>query len=141
MPDTAAFCPGCGRPMGAIERARGTVGVLSETFAGALAYFLLPAIAFLLVEPYNRNRFVRFHSFQCLGVYLASVVVAAVLRIVGFVLFFIPVLGHLLVWLISMVVALAFFMLLVVLFVKAMQGEMFKLPLMGDFAEGKANPG
>ena len=138
MPDTAAFCPGCGRPMGVIERVRGTVGVLPETFAGALAYFLLPAIVFLLVEPYNRNRFVRFHSFQCLGVYLASVVVVAVLRIVGFVLFFIPVLGHLLVWLISMVVALAFFMVLIVLMVKALQGEMFKIPLLGDFAEEKA---
>ena len=141
MPDTAAFCPGCGRSMLPVERAQGTVGVLPEAFAGALAYFLLPAIVFLFVEPYKKNRFVRFHSFQCLGVYLASVVVVAILRIVGFVLFFIPVLGQPLVWLISMVVALAIFMLLVVLFVKAMQGEMFKLPLLGDFAEGNASPG
>jgi uncharacterized membrane protein len=137
MPDTAAFCPGCGRTMRTVERARGTVGVLPETLAGALAYFLLPAIVFLLVEPYNKNRFVRFHSFQGFGVYLAGVVVVAILRIVGFALFFIPVLGHLLVWLTSMVVALAFFMILVVLVVKALQGEMFKLPLVGEFAERK----
>src|SRR5882672_3629292 len=141
MPDIAAFCPGCGRAMRTVERARGTVGVLPETVAGALAYFLLPAIVFLLVEPYNKNRFVRFHSFQCFGVYLACVVVVAILRIVGFVLFFIPVLGHMLVWLISMVVAFAFFMVLVVLIVKALQGETFKLPLLGDFAEGNATPG
>src|SRR5271155_1592991 len=135
MPDTAAYCPGCGRSMLPVERAHGMVGMLPETLAGALAYFLLPAIGFLLVGPYNKNRFVRFHSFQCLGLWLLAVVVGAVLRIAGFVLFFIPVLGHLLVWLISMVVSLAFFVIWVVLVVKALQGEMFKLPVLGDFAE------
>jgi len=136
MPDDAAYCPGCGRAMRAPERAQGTVGGLPETVAGALAYFtIIPAILFLVVEPYNKNRFVRFHSFQCLGLWLLAVVVGAVLRIAGFVLFFIPVLGHLLVWLISMVVSLAFFVIWVVLVVKALQGEMFKLPVLGDFAE------
>jgi len=124
--------------MRAAERARGTVGVLPETLAGALAYFVFPAIVFLLVEPYSKNRFVRFHSFQCFGVYLAGVVVVAILRIVGFLLFLIPVVGQPLVWLISMVIALAFLMLLIVLLVKALQGEMFKLSFLGDFAERKA---
>ena len=137
MPDIAAFCPGCGRGRSLTERARGTVGVLPETLAGALAYFLLPAIVFLLVEPYRRNRFVRFHSFQCLGVCLAGLVIGAMLRVVGFLLFFIPVLAPLLLLLISMVVGLAFFAVWVVLLVKALQGEMFKLPLVGDFAEQK----
>jgi uncharacterized membrane protein len=121
--------------MGTAERAHGMVGLLPETLAGALAYFLVPAIVFLLVEPYNKNRFVRFHSFQCLGFCLAGVVVGALLRVVGVVLFFIPAIGHPLVWLVSMLVSLAFFMVWVVLVVKALQGEMFKLPLVGDFAE------
>jgi uncharacterized membrane protein len=141
MPDTAAFCPGCGRPMQPVEPARGTVGALPVTLAGALAYFLLPAIVFLLVEPYNKNRFLRFHSFQSLGVCLAALVVGASLRVVGFILFFVPVLGHLLVLLVSMVVSLAFFVVWVVLVVKALQGEMFKLPLVGDLAERKALEG
>jgi uncharacterized membrane protein len=135
MPDTAAYCPGCGRAMRPVERARGTVGALPETLAGALAYFLLPAIVFLLVEPYSKNRFVRFHCFQCLGVCLVAVVVGASLRVVGFFLFFVPVVGHMLVWLVSMVVGLAFVTVWVVLVVKALQGEMLKLPLVGDFAE------
>jgi uncharacterized membrane protein len=135
MPETAAYCPACGRAMRPDERARGTVGGLPETLAGALAYFLLPAIVFLLLEPYNKNRFVRFHSFQCLGVCLASVVIGASLRVVGVLLFFIPVLGHLLALLVSMVISLAFFAVWVVLVVKALQGEMFKLPLIGEFAE------
>jgi uncharacterized membrane protein len=135
MPDTAAFCPGCGRAMRPAERAHGIVGALPETLAGALAYFLLPAIVFLLVEPYSKNRFVRFHSFQCLGVCLAGLVIGASLRVVGFLLFFIPGLGRLLLLLVSMVVSLAFFVVWVVLIVKALQGEMIKLPLVGDFAE------
>ena len=137
MPDSAAFCPGCGRTRGAVERARGTVGVLPETLAGALAYFLLPAIVFLFVEPYSKNRFVRFHSFQCLGVCLAAVVVGALLRVVGVLVFFIPVLAPLLLLLVSMAAGLAFFVVWVVLIVKALQGEMFKLPVVGDFAEQK----
>jgi uncharacterized membrane protein len=140
MPDAAAYCPGCGRAMLPVERAQGTVGGLPETLAGAMAYCtIIPAIVFLLVEPYSKNRFVRFHSLQCLGVCLVTLVVGAMLRVVGFGLFFIPVLGHLLVWLLSMVVTLAFFVVWVVLIVKALQGEMFKLPLVGDVAERRAS--
>ncbi len=121
------------------ERARGTVGILPEAFAGALAYFLVPAIVFLLVEPYNQNRFVRFHSFQCIGVWLAAVAAAAVLRILGVVLVAIPRLGPLLVWLVFMLVILALIMTWMVLVVKALLGEMFKLPVVGEFAEKLAN--
>src|ERR1700683_636568 len=135
MPDTAAHCPGCGCSMGSAERAHGTVGGLRETLAAALAYFLLPAIVFLLVPPYSKNRFVRFHSFQCLGLCLAALVIGAMLRVAGFGLFFIPTLGRLLVLLVSVVIPLAFFIVWVVLVVKALQGEMFKLPIVGHFAD------
>jgi uncharacterized membrane protein len=119
-----------------VERARGTVGALPENLAGALAYCtIIPAIVFLFVEPYSKNRFVRFHSLQCLGLSLVTLIVGALLRVVGFILFFVPGLGHLLIWLLSMVVTLAFFAVWVVLVVKALQGEMFKLPVLGDFAE------
>jgi uncharacterized membrane protein len=135
MPEDAAFCPACGRSMRPMERAHGLVGVLPENVAGALAYFLLPAIAFLFFEPYKRNRFVRFHSFQCLGVTLAAAIAGAALRIFALVVFFIPLLGQLLVWLLTMLLGLALSTLWVVLVVKALQGEMFELPLVGKFAE------
>lgn len=122
-----------------VERAQGTVGGLPRTVAGALAYCtLIPAIIFLLVDPYSKDRFVRFHSFQCLGLCLVGVVIGAALRIAGVLLAFIPVVGHLLVALFTMLVSLAFFVVWVVLVVKALQGEMFKLPLIGDFAEKQA---
>jgi uncharacterized membrane protein len=138
MPDTAACCPDCGRAMPPADRARGTVGGLPETLAGALAYFLIPAIVFLLVEPYSKNRFVRFHCFQCLGLCLVGLVVGASLRIAGFVLFFVPAFGPLLLLLVSMVTGLAFFAIWAVLVVKALQGEMLKVPVVGEFAEQKA---
>ena len=53
---------------------------MAENVAGMLAYFtIIPAIIFLLIEPYNRNRFVRFHSFQCLFTAAALIVLHIVL--------------------------------------------------------------
>jgi uncharacterized membrane protein len=141
MPDTAAFCPGCGIAMRPVERVQGKVGALPQTIAGALAYCtFIPAIVFLLVEPYSKNRFVRFHSLQCIGLWLAAGVMGAALRLAGFLLFFVPVIGQLLGLLISLLVGLGFFVIWLVLVVKALQGECFKLPVIGNFAELQAGP-
>jgi len=135
MPDTAAFCPSCGRSMHTETRAQGKVGPFPENIAGALAYCtFIPAILFLVLAPYNKNRFVRFHSIQCLLLLGAGIVFAIALKLASVVLFIVPVLGPLLVLLVSMVVALAIVVIWLVLVVKAFQGEMFKLPLLGDFA-------
>ena len=140
MPDAAAFCPGCGRAMRPVERVQGKVGALPQTIAGALAYCtIIPAIVFLRVEPYNKNRFVRFHSFQCIGLRFAALVVGTALRIVDLLLSFVPLIGQLLMLLSSMVVGLGFVVIWLVLVVKALQGESFKLPLLGSFAEQQAN--
>ncbi len=135
MPNTAGFCPGCGRPRQTETRAHGTVGILPENIAGVLAYVtFIPAIVFLLVEPYKENRFVRFHSVQSLLLCGTEILAAIALKLASIVLFIIPVLGPLLVLLVSMVVGLAAVVIWLVLVVKAFQGEMFKLPWLGDFA-------
>ena len=71
--------------------------------AGALAYVtFIPAILFLVMEPYNKDKFIRFHSFQCLFFAATMFVLSIVMMIVGFVLAFVPVLGwilDLLLWL------------------------------------------
>lgn len=141
MPGTAAFCPGCGRHIPEAPRSEGRVGFLAENIAGALAYLtFLPAIIFLLVEPYRKNRWVRFHAFQCLFVCGAAVVMASVLRLLGLVLFMIPVLGPLLVVVIDTIAILGVVLLWMVLVIKAVQGQMLSLPLLGDFAERYADP-
>jgi uncharacterized membrane protein len=139
MPAAAAFCPGCGQPMQTETGARGSVGALPENIAGVLAYFtFIPAVAFLLLDPYKKNRFVRFHSIQCLLLWAAAILFAIALKLASVVLFIIPLLGPLLVYLVSTVVALAAVVIWFVLVVKAFQGEMFKLPLLGDFAAQQA---
>jgi uncharacterized membrane protein len=122
--------------MQAAPRAQGTVGVLSERIVGGLAYFtFVPAILFLVLEPYKKNCFVRFHSVQCLLLGGAAILLAIALKLASVVLFLIPVLGPLLVWLVSAVVGLAVAVIWLVLVIKAFQGEMFKIPLLGDLAE------
>lgn len=136
MPDAAAFCPGCGRRMIVAPAAVGATGWLKENVAGALAYVtFIPAIIFLRVKPFNRNQFVRFHSFQSIFLTLAVVVGAIALRFLFLLLALIPRLGYLLGWLTVLLAALAAVILWLVVMVKALQGERFKLPMLGDFAE------
>jgi len=136
MPQSAAFCPGCGRSMQIESASKQKVGLLGENFAGALAYItFLPAIIFLLLDPYRRNPFVRVHSVQCLLFWLASVVVAVLLRLAVLVLLFIPAVGPLLAVLLTATVALAAVISWIVLLVKALQGERFRFPVIGQLAE------
>lgn len=117
-------------------RAEGKVGALPENVAGALAYFsFVPAIVFLFLDPYRRNRFVRFHAVQCLVVWLAGIVVALALRLLGMAVFLIPILGPLLVVIVDVAVILAVLLLWLVLMIKALQGEMFGLPWIGAVAQ------
>jgi uncharacterized membrane protein len=136
MPDAAAFCPGCGRRMIVAPAAVGATGPFTENVAGALAYFtVMPAIVFLSVKQFKRNQFVRFHSFQSLFLTLAIVVAAIALRFLFLGLALIPRVGYLLGWLLVLLTALAVLMLWLVLMVKALQGDRFKLPMLGEFAE------
>lgn len=122
--------------MHAIRRAEGKAGALPENIAGALAYFtFVPAMVLLLLDPYRKNKFVRFHSVQCLVVWLAGIVVALALRVLGMAVFLIPILGPLLVVLVDVAVILAALLLWLVLIIKALQGEMFGLPWIGAVAE------
>lgn len=105
---------------------------LEENIAGMLAYFtIIPAILFLLIEPFNKNRFVRFHSFQCLFT-------AGALIVLHFVLSFLSYALPLLMFPIWMLLGLAEFILWLLLVIKAFQHEMFKLPIVGDLAEKQA---
>ena len=105
------------------------VGGLSENSAAALSYLtFIPAIIFLVLEPYNKSKFVRFHAVQC----IAFTVVAFAIHIV---LMFIPIIG----WLISLVLSLVFLVLWILCIMKASKGEWYKLPIIGDFALKQAN--
>lgn len=127
--------------MRAAPRAVGRVGPLSEGLAGALAYFtFIPAIIFLFRPPYRENRFVRYHSIQCLLLWLVLVIAAALLKLVSVVVIMIPVAGPLLMVIATAVFTFAAFLLWLVITIKAFQGETFKLPAIGDWAEFYSSP-
>lgn len=142
MPPTAAFCPGCGREINKTQApAQGKVGYLPENIAGGLAYLtFVPAVIFLLLDPYRRNSFVRFHSVQCLVLWLVGIVLILALKLAGMVIFLIPVLGPLLVVIIDAAFVLAAVLLWLVLIVKALQGETFMVPWVGVVAKRYASP-
>jgi uncharacterized membrane protein len=141
MPAAAAFCPGCGRAMQVVPKVQGRVGFFPRNIAGALAYLtFIPAIVFLTLDPYRRDRFVRFHSIQCLLLWLAGLIVGLTIRLLALVLFMVPTLGVLLISLIWVLAGLAAFFVWLVAVVKAMQGEAFKLSVLGELAEHYAPP-
>ncbi len=101
---------------------------LADNVAGALAYItVIPAILFLLIEPYNKRQFVRFNAFQC----ICLAVVGIVLYPIDVVLLFIPILGWALIFLIWMTMLV----MVVMCIVKAYNGAKFKVPVLGNFAE------
>jgi uncharacterized membrane protein len=157
--ENVAFCPTCGKATGqagataaapppppppAYTTPATTAPVtaappLEENIAGMLAYItIIPAIIFLLVEPYNRNRFIRFHSFQCLFFHLAVVVIDVGLMVMSAIFHLVPVIGWFVTALMWPLVGLAIFGVWVLLMIKAFQHQIYKLPIIGDIAEKQA---
>jgi uncharacterized membrane protein len=134
------MCAACSSKASGGATAQASTGGLTDNVAGMLAYVtIIPAIIFLVMEPYNKNRFVRFHSFQNILLHVAAIVMWIALFMVSAVLAFIPILGHLVAFLLWMVLSLGLFIVWIVLLLKANQGQMFKLPVIGDMAEKQAN--
>jgi uncharacterized membrane protein len=108
---------------------------LSENAAGGLAYItIIPAIIFLVAEPYNKSSYIRFHSWQCLFMALAWFVIDAAVMIFGsFMSFF-----RLLTFGLYPLISLAMLILWIMVLIKAFNGERFKLPIIGDLAAKQA---
>ena len=100
---------------------------IQPNVAALLSYVLgvLTGIIFFIIE--KENKFVRFHAMQ-------SIIVFGGLFVLQLVLAFIPVIGAILV----PVISIGSLILWVVLMIKAYQGEKFKLPMIGGIAEKQA---
>ena len=131
LPEVGSFCPACGSAKPAAKVALGTTGGIPDRIAGALAYVLmLPAIFFLLKSPFKRNRFIRFHAWQ-------SILLAATTLILFSLL--ILTMGRVVMIFVSFIVALGWFILWLLLIVKALQGEIFELPFLGRVADRQSS--
>ena len=130
--DGTTTCAACASRAAAAPSA--AASGMADNVAGMLAYVtFIPAIIFLVTPPYNQSRFVRFHSYQSIFFCVAVFAIQVVLSILTVVplLFFITGPLHLL-------VALGALVLWIILLLKANQGQMFKLPVIGDLAEKQA---
>lgn len=107
---------------------------LSDSAASGLAYItFIPAIIFLATAPYNQKPLIRFHSWQSIFLTIAYVVVRIVLIILGHF----PFLG-LIFGLVGVLIGLGFFILWLIVLIKTFNGQMFKIPVIGDLAEKQA---
>lgn len=111
---------------------------LAPNIASLLCYICMPisSIIFLLIEKDNKD--VQFHAWQGttfgVGYIIAIVAIEILAAILGTVVSFLGVIVGLLV----PVLGLVAFVLWIICLVKAYQGERWKIPYVGDFAEKKA---
>jgi uncharacterized membrane protein len=109
---------------------------LSDNTAGALAYLtIIPALVFLLIEPYKRSSFVRFHCWQSIfffvGWALIDILVNLLESLVPAPLFLTLSLMQL--------VGLVLFVVWLIALINAANGKRIRLPIIGKLAEQQAN--
>ena len=142
-----AFCPSCGAavegrycakcgtavdpaaPGGLRYRAVSAAG-LPENTAAALCYLLglVTGIIFLVLEPYNKNKLIRFHAFQSIFLHVAVIIVWVALE---------PFCPWTM-WFLVALIDLAFFVLWVYMLIQTFQGKKVVLPVIGDLAAKQA---
>jgi len=131
--DDSDFCKQCGAPTGsAMPVATGSSTSLEPNVAGLLCYLFgwVSGLIFFLIE--KEDQFVRFHAMQSIVVSVAVYIVCIPVAIVAFIFGLITPVLSMLLW---TVFCLAIFGLIILLMYKAYQGERYKLPKIGDFAE------
>ena len=143
------FCAKCGTPMGAAPGAGGPAAAptsvpppgapaaagMTDNVAGALCYLVgfITGVLFLILEPYSKRPFVRFHAFQSVffsvGWIFLSIALGVVFAIAGMAMhmwiIFLPL--RMILWLVG-------FLLWLFCMYKAYNGEWFQLPIVGPLA-------
>jgi|ERR1039458_1220576 uncharacterized membrane protein len=110
---------------------------LSDNAVGAIAYLTpVPAIAFLVLVPYKKSSFVRFHAWQSILLTFVAVIINYVLN---FVFESSGVLGARLFVPVTVLILLFWLLLWILCALKAVNGKRFKLPIIGALAEKQAN--
>lgn len=146
LTEGAAFCPSCGAATGATPPATTpvpatTAAPMTSNVAAALSYLLgfITGIIFLVIEPYRRDPFVRFHAFQSIFLSAAMAIIWIIWGAVFGALFFAS-LGIL--WsflsLIWVLLRLTFFLVWLLMMYKAYNNERFLLPFIGPIAARQA---
>jgi uncharacterized membrane protein len=104
---------------------------LPPNTAAAIAYItFIPAVIFLVMDPYKRSNFVRFHAWQCIvltGVWVLFAIIFGILSVVH-ILWILFAIVHAL-------INLGLFIFWLIAIIKASKGERYHIPVVGDLAE------
>jgi len=105
-----------------------TILGVDENVEGLLCYILgwVTGILFLILE--KENKLVRFHAAQSLATFLP---LSVILVLIGMM----PLIG----WLLAGPISILTLILWLLLMFKALKGERYRLPIVGNFAEEVAN--
>ena len=148
MADGTTFCGSCGAPAGGAATggaapssapSAASTG-LAPNMAGALAYFtFIPAIVFLVVDPFKNDKFVRFHSFQSIFYSVLFIAFSIAWLILSIIMGLISMgfLGGIM-FLLHLLIDLAFFCGWLFLVYKAYSNEAFQAPIIGPLAAKQA---
>ena len=100
----------------------------------------ITGILFLVLEPYNRKPFVRFHAFQSI---IFSAAWIALSMLLGIIFGILGLASGGFMWLIliplRLIIGLGGFILWLFLMFKAYNNEKYSLPIVGPIAEKQAN--
>lgn len=130
------FCPQCGASSNAPRAAHPTISnQLSENIACAACYLFwtITGVLFLILEPYNRSRLVRFHAYQSVLIGIALFIGFAALRVLAFL----PIVGLLFTF-VALIYPLFGLVLWIAMMYKAYRMERVELPVIGRIAASLA---
>ena len=146
LAEGTAFCGSCGAAVGGAAPAAPVAAHaptsaassgMASNVAGLLAYVLGPitGAAFLLIEPYRQDKFVRFHAFQSIFGFLAVWIFFAALRFVISALTMVTFgLGALLHLVVSLPLAVLVFLYWLFLLYEAYSNKRHMIPYIGTIA-------
>ena len=113
---------------------------LDANVAALLSYVLtfITGLIFFLLE--KENRYVRFHAMQAIMLGAAWLIIAIIFTVISFTLVMMDIgILSLLFWPIRILFWFGFLIAWIFCMVKAYQGQMFKLPIIGKLAENMVN--
>jgi uncharacterized membrane protein len=110
---------------------------LTSNIAAALAYVLglVTGIIFLVLEPYKRDRFVRFHAMQSILFCVAAIAFSIAWSIVVNILVNISAWTAVALTPIGLLISLGFFLFWLFLMYQAYSQREFRIPFIGAIAE------
>jgi uncharacterized membrane protein len=141
-----------GTPSGNPPQSSSPLGGMDPKIAAAISDIWIVGLIFFFLE--KENKFVRFHAMQSILFGIANSVIMVVLVILATILTVVFGIGGAmvgggvatlvslfvwLIWLLFWLIAMAMLVGLIFAAVKAYQGQMFKLPVIGNMAEKIVN--